>query len=268
MVRRLWPALLAGLLMAGSGCARPDAPPGPAAEAAGQALAAPAQTALQGAERIPLDWVPELKEVATLHLSLGMPVPLEEAPLPLHATHPRHRERIALLLDMLSDARLVPGEISLPARAPSLQIALTDGTTVSARLAYDCTPFTSETGHGYTCRQAAGELILHTRQGREVRVANPRTARWLTGGWREDIPVGRAPDMDKETALEIARQTDARAAWRATFYEEYPVEGKGGITVHRAWVLEAEFPSGSKTRLVIDAQTGGVLRVAQLEALQ
>lgn len=257
MKRWLHSLVLAGALLAAAGCAAPGLP-----------AEAPAEAPSAAVEQIPAEWVPSLAEVATIHLSPGQPVPLEEAPQPLYATHPRHRESIAFLLDRLSEARLAPGEISPPSRAPALQIALKEGQAVSARLAYDCTPFTSETGHGYICRQAPGELILHTRQGREVRIANPRMALWLMSGWREDIPVGPAQDIPKETALEIARNLDAKAPWQATFYKEYPVESKGDTQVRRAWLLEAEYPSGSKTRLVIDAHTGEVLRIGHLESLE
>lgn len=271
--------LLAGLLAVTAGCGssgegRPGADDRAKAAAGGE-IAQPtpgspglAQDPAIAVERIPWEWVPGLEEVATLHLSLGLPVPLEKAPQPLYASHPHHRLTVALLLDMLADARLAPGEISLPSRAPTLQVAMRDGTSVSARLAYDCTPFTSETGHGYTCRQAPGEVILHTRQGREVRTANRRLALWLSEGWQADVPVGPAADMEKETALDIARKVDAKARWTATFYKEYPVEGKGGTQVRRAWLMEAEHPTGSKTRLVVDAQSGEVLRLGQLEALE
>lgn len=280
-MRRWWvPVLLAGLLGATAGCASPDGVPAvPAQSAATRQVTRPGTEAGKPAEReqplstaaverIPAEWVPKVEEVVTVHLSLGMPVPLEEAPQPLYTTHPYHRATIAYLLDMLADARLAAGEISLPSRAPALQVALRNGASVSARLAYDCTPFTSETGHGYTCRQAPGEVILRTLQGREVRVANPGLAHWLTTQWKDDIHRGTAPDLDKETALQIARETDPKAAWQAIFYEEYPVESKGGTLVRRAWLVEAEHPTGNKTRLVIDALSGEVLRKMQLESLE
>lgn len=279
MRRWLVSVLLAGLLGIAVGCS-----------SAGKGLAEPAQqTAARQAirpetepekpgerarppaaavERIPAEWVPAIQEVVTLHLSLGLPVPLEEAPQPLYTSHPHHRATIAYLLDVLADAHLAPGEISMPSRAPTLQVALQNGASVSARLAYDCTPFTSETGHGYTCRQAPGEVILRTLQDREVRLANPRLANWLTEGWKTDIHRGPVEDLDKETALEIARRVDPKAKWQATFYAEYPVESKGGTLVRRAWLVEAEHASGSKTRLVIDAQSGEVLRMGQLESLE
>jgi hypothetical protein len=251
----VWFALLAAAVVAGAKASSPL-----------QAWETVAPEAAVG--QVPPEWVPALNEVATLHLSPGAPVTLEQAPQVLHATHPQHRVTIAYLLDLLASSRLGAGEISPLFRAPSLQFALQGGPVVSARVAYNCTPFTSEAGHGYTCRQAPDELILQTRQGREVRIANPRLFAWLSGGWRADIPVGPAPDMEKEMALAIAREMDPVAPWRATFFAEYPVEGKGGTEVRRAWVVEAEYPTGNKTRIVIDAQTGERLRVGQLESLQ
>lgn len=279
MRRWLVPMLLAGLLVFTAGCSSPrEGPDEPARKTAARQAARPgaeadrpgeeARPPSAAVEHIPAEWVPAIQEVVTVHLSLGLPVPLEEAPQPLYTSHPHHRATIAFLLDMLADAHLAPGEISPPSRAPTLQVALQSGASASARLAYDCTPFTSETGHGYTCRQAPGEVILRTLQGREVRMANPRLAFWLTEGWKADIHRGPTPDMDKETALEIARQVDPKAAWQATFYEEYPVESKGGTEVRRAWLVEAERPTGSKTRLVIDALSGEVLRLVQLESLE
>lgn len=219
-------------------------------------------------EQIPAEWLPPLSEVVTLHLSLGVPVAPEEAPQPLYATHPLHRATIAWLLDMLLASRLAPGEISMPARSPSIQVAMRGGEAVGARLAYDCKPFTSEAGHGYTCRQAPGELILQTKQGRAVRVINPAVAAWLQGGWRGDLAVGPVvPDLAREEALGIAREIDPQAKWQASFSEEYAVEGQAEPEVRRAWLFEAEYPSGSKTRVVVDAQTGAILRVAYLEGL-
>lgn len=267
MRRWVW-ALLLAAVMAGCTLAGGKGPamPGAVEQVTAAESVGPEPSAAPPGQ-IPPDWLPALDEVVTLHLHLGVPVPLEQAPQPIYASHPVHRATIAHLLDVLTVARLAGGELSLPARAPSLQVALKGGAAVSVRLAYNCTPFSSEEGHGYTCRQAPGELILHTRQGREVRVFNEPLAQWLLGGWKAHIPVGVMPDLEKEMALALARQVDAKAPWKATFYAEYPLEGKGGTEVRRAWVVVAEYPAGHKTRLVIDAQTGAVVRHLQIEAL-
>lgn len=221
-----------------------------------------------GAEAIPGDWVPRLEDVVSVRLSLGLPVPPEEAPQPLFTSHPDHRLTIAYLLDRLAGAQLAPGDISPPSRVPVLVISLRSGSSVSARPAYDCAPVNLEGGPSYTCRLAPGELIMQTADGQEARVRNPVMAAWLAGGWRREIALGPVPDLDRETALAIAREFDARADWKAAFHEEYPMEGPGGTDLQRAWVLEAEYPSGHRVRLLIAAQTGELLRAERLETLE
>lgn len=277
MRRWVWPLLLA-LAVAGCTYAGTAAPAGQGDRAAHPAAAAPAgqgdgaaqlaATAPDEPGLIPADWLASLEQVATVHLHLGLPVPKEKVPQPLYATHPLHRITIAHLLDLLSQSRLAPDDGSMPARSASLQWALKKGGSLAVRPAHDCTPVAGEAKPGYICRQVPGELILHSAQGREVRISNPALAAWISAGWEADIPVGTLPDMEKELALAMARQADPKATWRATFFAEYPVEGKGGTEIHRAWMVEAEYPSGSKTRMVIDAQTGQIIRLGQLEALE
>lgn len=224
-----------------------------------------------GAEdaRIPGHWIPRFEDVASVRLSLGVSVPPGEAPQPLYASHPDHRIIIAYLLDRLADARPTPGDISPLSRSPVLRIHLRSGPSVSARLAYDCAiEDPGEGGPSYSCRMAPGELILRLADGREARVRNPVMADWLAGGWRREIPVGPVPDLDREAALAIAREFDARAAWKASFHEAYPLEGPGGTDLQRAWVVEAEYPSGHRVRLLIHAQTGELLRAERLETLE
>lgn len=249
--RLMWPALLPLALLAAVCLPAAALVPPPAA-----------------GQPINPEWVPQLAEVTSVRLGFPVPTPPAESPLPLYATHPAHRPMIALVLDLLADSRLAAGEITPSRKGTALMIALRSGRPVSVHPAQDCQKLARETGHGYTCRPSPDQLILLTREGRPVRLHNPRMAEWLRSGWKADQPVGEPTDMDRETAVALAREQSRLPEWQASFVEEYPVERLGETEVRRAWVLEAELPAGQKIRLVLDARTGEVLRLVQLEAMQ
>lgn len=211
--------------------------------------------------------LPSLDDLVSAHIQYGLPAGPEEVPQTLYATHPAHRERLALLLDRLAGSEPTPGGISPPSGDAILHLALKSGQTLSVRHAYHCSNDPNEKTPVQTCTGAPGEIILQMGSDQAVRLRNRAMSEWLSEGWREEFPLGPSPPMVRETALEIAGAVDPTAAWKATFQEEYPVETREGTRVRPAWVVEAESPAGSKTRLVIDAHTGEILLQGHLEAL-
>jgi len=217
---------------------------------------------------VPAEWVPPLSAVASLRLALRVPVDPEAAPLPLHAAHPDHRAAIAVVLDLLLDSRLAPGAPVPSPKGPVLQIALRRGDPMAVLPAGDCRAFSSESGHGFACPPSPSDVVLRLGDGRQVRLHNPRMAAWLQEGWREHVPVGEPAVIDREAAIALAREQSRLPKWQASFVDAYPVERPGGTEVRRAWLLEAELIAGQRIRLVLDALTGEVLRLVQMEALE
>ncbi len=253
-----WAAALAAL--AAGLAALPASPPPPAVPAV-------AVTAGHG-QPVPADWVPPLDSVASLRLSLRAPAGPAEAPLPLYTTHPDHRPTIAVVLDLLLGSRLAPGAAVASPKGPVLQIALRRGEPVAVQPAGDCPGFSSESGHGFACPPSPSDVILRRGDGRQVRLFNPQMAAWLQEGWREHVPTGEPALLDREAAIALAREQSRLPGWQASFVDAYPVERPGEIEVRRAWLLEAELPAGQRIRLVLDALTGEVLRLVQLEAME
>jgi len=183
-------------------------------------------------------------------------------------THPDHRPAIAAVLDLLLQSRLAPGASVPSPKGPVLQIAVRRGAPVAVLPAGDCEGFTSESGHGFACPPSPRDVVLRLGDGRQVRLHNPRMAEWLQEGWREHVPVGEPAPLDREAAIALAREQSRLPEWQASFVDAYPVERPGVTEVRRAWLLEAELPAGQRIRLVLDALTGEVLRLVQLEALE
>ncbi len=257
-MHRLSLVLAIGVLMVGCNSPAPEAQIASHTRSPGQAES-PGQVA-------PIPW-PALSDLISAHVKYGMPVAPDEVPQTLYATHPRQQVRLALLLDRLAGSEISSGDLSPPSRDAILHLALRNGQTLSVRQAYNCSTSPNDTAPVQICKGAPGEIIIQMGSDRARRLRNPAMSEYLSDGWRDDFPSGPAQPMDRETALEIALQRDLHAGWKATFQEEYPVETKEETTVRPVWVVEAESPAGSKTRLVIDALTGEVLLQGHLEAL-
>lgn len=217
---------------------------------------------------IPPGWIPPLPTVAGLRLALGSPAGPGGSPQPLFATHPDHRPVIALILDRLAASRLASGPAVPSAAGGVLHVALRRGGQMAVEPAGDCAEAAGQAEHGYVCPPSPTDVILRLSDGRTVRVRNPWMAGWLQEGWRAHLPAGQPRLLDREAAVALAREQSGLPQWQARFVDAYPVERSGGTEVRPAWLLEAELPAGQRIRLVLDAQTGEVLRLVQLEALE
>ncbi|MFB5085182.1 hypothetical protein [Symbiobacterium thermophilum] len=216
---------------------------------------------------IPGDWIPPLPAVAGFRLVLSPPAGPGGAPQPLYATHPDHRPVIALVLDRLVGSRLTAGPAEPSAAGGVLHVALRRGGRLAVEPAGECPDAAGPGERGYVCPPSPSDVVLRLSDGRAVRVRNPWMAGWLQEGWRAHLPVGAPQLLDRDAAVALAREQSGLPAWQARFVDAYPVERSGGTEVRPAWLLEAELPAGQRIRLVLDAQTGEVLRLVQLEAL-
>lgn len=73
------------------------------------------------------------------------------------------------------------------------------------------------------------------------------------------------PSVTEAQAIESAKGIDATASWQAKFVPDLERDVKGRSEKHPTWVVEAVYPSGNRVVAFIDARTGEVSHVAQVE---
>lgn len=134
---------------------------------------------------------PAPEAIAWVEVGLGLPTPPEQLPQPLYPDTEQGRAVTAKLLRWLNAAEPVEGEISPPARTPTLVFRLRNGEGASVRSAYDCTTNKTDTGTEMRCGQAAGQVIFTPAGGGgPMRLKSPDLANWVLQGWRTDLALG------------------------------------------------------------------------------
>lgn len=169
-------AVVAFLLMVMAGCTAGRAPaPAPPVPVAPPVLAG----------------APSPEAIAWVEVGLGLPTPPDQQPRPLYPDTEQGRVVTAKLLGWLTAAEPAAGEISAPARTPTLVFRLRNGEGASVRIAYDCITTKTDTGTEMRCGQAAGQVIFQAAGGSSpMRLRSPDLAYWVLQGWRQDVVLG------------------------------------------------------------------------------
>lgn len=74
--------------------------------------------------------------------------------------------------------------------------------------------------------------------------------------------------IDEKTALQIAKETnpDSEADWTVTFKKGLVLHYNTNRLIYDGWVVEAVYPAGNKMIVYIDARTGKIMVLGEIEA--
>lgn len=98
----------------------------------------------------------------------------------------------------------------------------------------------------------------------------PNTTLWIDAETEEILAIrqSEAPALapvDRERALEMAKEVDSKATWQISFDEAFEYEFNGNRSIREVWVAQTLSPAANTT-LWIDAKTGEILVLRQSEA--
>ncbi|UKS28329.1 hypothetical protein LOZ80_05165 [Paenibacillus sp. HWE-109] len=74
--------------------------------------------------------------------------------------------------------------------------------------------------------------------------------------------------IDEEAALQIAKKLDpdSKAEWKATFKKSLVLHDNKNRQIYDGWVVEEAYPAGNKMVVYMDARTGKIMVVSEIEA--
>jgi uncharacterized membrane protein YkoI len=74
--------------------------------------------------------------------------------------------------------------------------------------------------------------------------------------------------IDEETALQTAKKLDpdSEAEWKATFKRSLVLHYNKNRQIYDGWIVEAVYPAGNKMVVYMDARTGKIMVVSEIEA--
>jgi hypothetical protein len=119
---------------------------------------------------------------------------------------------------------------------------------------------------------AFGDGLLEGQTGQSFGVHNYLTyaeaaALAIRASLREaldDIPL----QLDEATALQTAKKMDpdSDAVWKVTFKKSLVLHYNRNRQIYDGWVVKATYPAGNKLVVYMDARTGKIMVVSEIEA--
>jgi PBP1b-binding outer membrane lipoprotein LpoB len=76
--------------------------------------------------------------------------------------------------------------------------------------------------------------------------------------------------ISEETAINIAKKQDFNApkevTWSAKFEKNAPIEMNNEVKPYDVWKVTATYPAGNKMIVTLDAKTGDILALGEIES--